>query len=322
MPRDLAIVIADAHLSAADDETRSLVECLATVGPTVEMVILLGDLFALWVAHQAHTAAHHQQVLEQVRRLRQSGTKVVFLEGNREFGVGRWRSGAFDHVGYEFSLRSASGESWLFTHGHQLDSRDRRTHLLHRCLRSGFVLTLLGALPAGWLRRLGDRLERRFRQQNLRYKTAIDHSVLESFLQRAARAGVSHVVIGHLHLAVEVVTSSAGQCSRLIALPDWRSTHCYLRIASDGSSRSEQWGTAPDYGVPIVAVEEHDASARLQLAERTDWRAGQPLVITSGHGSGLRQAVVRRSGDGALAVEVELGPGAPVQVGDRVAARR
>ncbi len=315
--RDALVVVADAHLDRDDDETASFCEFLNERASDAATLVLLGDIFALWIAHPKHTLAHHRRVLDAVRRLRANGVRVLFVEGNREFGVDRWQASEFDTVALSVTEEPWGERRWYLAHGDRLDPSDWKTRVLHAVLRSSLVLNTLATVPASWGLSFGDRLERSLRRRNLRHKTALPRKRLEDYAEWLASQHFDGGVIGHIHVAFDMRVPTDGVTRRLFVLPDWRSSHSYLRIPRRGEPELLAWRGGRDRGVAVVAIQERPKDCALTLERATELRRGQRVVLHSGHGEGTRAGTVLTS-DG-LHVTVQLASGAPVQIGDRLA---
>lgn len=322
--RDSLIVIADAHLTALDADTAAFCAFLSDLPADAAELVLLGDIFALWIAHPKHTLAHHTEVLQRIASLRAAGVRVRFIEGNREFGVARWQAGWFDAVhaaeGEPIVDLDWGGRRWSMAHGDRLDPDDWRTRLLHRLLRAGPTLQAVAALPAGWGMWFGRWLERSLRHRNLRYKTALPTTRLQRHARQLAERGAAAGVIGHIHVAHDVQLDAQGRSVRLLILPDWRSTHEYLRIDAGGGARFEIWrgasGVVRRGGFAVVAIEGLDPELTLTLEAELPAGALASGSLASGHGGGARtMQLLARQG---RRITVRLGAGAPVQIGDRV----
>ena len=81
-------LLADAHLGGPGGGPEPLVEqLLALPRVGVERLVILGDLFHVWVAHRRFETPLVAQVLDAVDELRCQGIEVDYVEGNRDFFV-------------------------------------------------------------------------------------------------------------------------------------------------------------------------------------------------------------------------------------------
>jgi len=86
-----AILISDLHLTPSMPRTAErFFEFLEKEARSHEALIILGDLFEFWVGDDAKARSpFHQAVAKAIKALSQSGTKVYFMPGNRDFLLGQ-----------------------------------------------------------------------------------------------------------------------------------------------------------------------------------------------------------------------------------------
>ena len=111
------LLISDLHLQPGrEDITATLVHLLRHRALTHESLLVLGDLFEVWVGDD-EDAPLANLVAREFRRLHDHGVQIGFLHGNRDFLLGPDYA---ERCGAELMT-----EPWLFTH------RDAKIALLH-----------------------------------------------------------------------------------------------------------------------------------------------------------------------------------------------
>ncbi|UCF66627.1 MAG: hypothetical protein JSV80_12655 [Acidobacteriota bacterium] len=321
------IAVADAHLGAGDAELGPFCAFLAERAVDTAVLVLLGDIFSLWLGAEKFTLEHHRRVLETCVALRSAGVHVVFVEGNREFGAQSWQRRAFDEVADRVSAAPWAGARWLLAHGNRLAPDDRRDRVFRWATRSRLVLGAFGVLPSRLGLRIADRIERALRHQNLRHKTSITRERLERYGRRVLSRGYDAAVIGHLHVEMSLeIRGQDASLHQLYVLPDWRSGRRFLRIPRQGRARFESWGSQLEVPAAVLEAIERREQAEIRIDRFVQLAVGDRVAISSGHGHGLRRGRVLRvvdsrgDADGAgrprLLLELEQGP--PVQAGDRL----
>ncbi len=193
-------VIADAHLGGPGGAAGPLVEQLDSLAaPECERLLLLGDLFHIWVALPGFETPEVRQVTEALARVQSRGVHVDYVEGNRDFFVAGGRyAAAFDRVGNEVAFE-AGGRRYLAVHGDGLDKSDVQ-YLFWRFLSKNPVSRLAARLlPAALGRRIVYRTESRLAKTNFKHKMAIPEKVLIEYGER--RLGKEHdvLLLGHFH---------------------------------------------------------------------------------------------------------------------------
>ncbi len=311
------VLVADVHIGRDDPDLPAFLAFLEARAEDTAVLVLLGDIFSLWLGREKYTEEHHRAVLDGCAALRARGTRVVFVEGNREFGAGAWRGRAFDEVTAGFVAETFEGERWYLAHGDLLNRDDRRHWLFHRLVRARIVLGAFGLLPARMGLALSGWLERRMRHRNLRHKTSAPKRRFAGYAEWLARQGYDAGAIGHVHVEMSLDFGDEAGGRRLYVLPDWRSGRRALRIPRSGAPIFEASEPAPPVAPAVVEVAEKGGAVTLRLEPPTSLTGGQRVAISSGHGPEVRRGRVTAAPPDAP-IELQLEPGPPVQVGDRL----
>lgn len=310
------VLVADVHLGAGDPELPAFCAFLRERAADTAELVLLGDIFSLWLGAPKYCGPQHHAVLDACRVLRRAGLRVVFVEGNREFLASCWEGDAFDLVAADTAAEPWGGRRWYLAHGDLLNREDTRAAAFRRVVRSAPVAALARALPARAGLALARRIESGLRHRNLRHKTSIPERRFAGYAGWFAERGFDAGAIGHVHVELSLAFEGG---RALYVLPDWRSTHRYLRIPRTGAPEFRAFGAPRPIPPAIVEVREAGDRAELTLDRATDAAPGAALAVTSGHGPEARLgALVARDAEDARRVVVRLEDGAPLQVGDRV----
>lgn len=85
----LAFFVSDVHLSEAMPKTtHAFLHFLNHTAKQTERLYLLGDLFEYWAGDDDCDAPYHQEIIGALKRLTDSGVKLFWMAGNRDFLVG------------------------------------------------------------------------------------------------------------------------------------------------------------------------------------------------------------------------------------------
>lgn len=214
------VVVGDVHLCDEQPEvTKRFLGWLESLGGEVKTLILLGDVFDMWAGRPQQHDPLPRRVIEALRVLREAGTRIAFLPGNRDF--------LFRGVdGVEIDLwadpvRTRWGDrTVLLTHGDQLCTADSGYQAMRRFFygpwgRLGirlFPYRLMRWLAVG-LRRLSTRaIERKER-------TSMDIDYGEA-LRWMHEHDADTIVAGHVHTGVH--HRHVGPPAReVLVLKDW-----------------------------------------------------------------------------------------------------
>ena len=310
------VLAADPHVGRDDPDLAGFLAWLAARAGDAGTVVLLGDLFSLWLGLDRWTGPHHRAVLDACADLRREGVRVVLVEGNRELWAAPWEGRAFDVVTRRWEARTGDGRRWTFVHGDLLDREDRVNLLFQAIVRSRVTRALFRALPAGVAPRVGRRLERALRRRCPRRREAPAEERLGAWARALARTGADAAAIGHLHLERHREPAGAGEAD-LWLVPDWRARRRHLRILPSGEARYEDGGPPPPPRPRILAVRAEPAGElTLELDPPLALPEGAPVAVDGGGGPEVRRGRVVASGAGGCRLRVHLEEGPPARPGD------
>jgi len=195
-------VVADAHLGGPGGDPAPLVAQLEALDPArCERLLLLGDLFHVWVGYRRYETPEVARVLPVLERVAGRGIPIDYVEGNRDFFIaGSPYAGVFARVGSESAFVSG-GVRYLAVHGDGLDRRDRQ-YLAWRWLsKSRPVRAAMATLPGVLARRLVHGTERRLATTNREHKARISEPVLSRYAAARLAEGHDVLLLGHFHEA-------------------------------------------------------------------------------------------------------------------------
>jgi UDP-2,3-diacylglucosamine hydrolase len=195
-------ILADAHLGGPGGAAEPLVAQLrALPAAGCSRLLLLGDLFQLWIGDRRYETPDIARVAGTLTGLRRQGVRVDYIEGNRDFFLGgsAYR-GAFDSVGTELAF-AVGGRRYLALHGDGLDRRDRRYRFWRAVSKSRPSRLAASLVPRRFARRLVFGTERKLSGTNLEHKRSIPEEVLRAYGRRRLAEGHDVLLLGHFHEA-------------------------------------------------------------------------------------------------------------------------
>jgi UDP-2,3-diacylglucosamine hydrolase len=230
------VFVADSHLEGGDDEEISrFLRFLEARRQDTAVLYLVGDIFKIWLGSEKFTMRHQRSVVSVLRSLRDDGVRLVMVEGNREFFLGRFEGTAFDRVESRVATEVFAGLRFHVSHGDLVNTRDWPYRVFRRVTKSRPIWWLFNLMPGGAGVRFADRLEARLKSANLRHKRHFPTEQALAYGRRFVEQGYDVGVIGHLHTERTMEVGSSGGPSRtLYILPGWIETHRFLRFAPDG----------------------------------------------------------------------------------------
>ncbi|MCH8884437.1 MAG: UDP-2,3-diacylglucosamine diphosphatase [SAR324 cluster bacterium] len=234
-------LIADAHLGDARAAPEPFLAMLGQL-PEARAIVFLGDLFKVWLALPKYWNSDVRAVIEGFRRLREAGSEIVFVVGNREYFLPKnpdtaaRRGLPFDRIIHEAAVMEWAGRRLGLTHGDLVNREDSQYLKWRRFSRGWPMEAAFRALPGAVARRIASRLERSLANPNQESKLSYPLHGLQAFAGEAMQ-GLDGYFIGHFHRDEEIrpagsVAEDGGAVLRI--LPDWFSTRRVLRLDEKG----------------------------------------------------------------------------------------
>lgn len=193
-------VIADCHLGGPGGSAGPLIDQLAALPERgCRRLVLLGDVFQVWVGSRRFETREIGQLVPALERLRGQGVGLDYVEGNRDFFLATsCYADLFDRVATELSF-TAGGRRYLALHGDGLNDRDRQ-YLFWRWLsKSRLSRALIMHLPTAVAGRAMGSTERRLAQTNFKHKTEIPRQAIVRHGEKRLREGYDVLLLGHFH---------------------------------------------------------------------------------------------------------------------------
>jgi UDP-2,3-diacylglucosamine pyrophosphatase LpxH len=195
-------IVADAHVGGPGGPVEPLLAQLVEIAERrPERLVLLGDLFQVWVGYPQYETAEIRRLLQAVGVVRATGVPVHYIEGNRDFFLadGAARA-AFDSIGTERAF-TTGGVRYLAVHGDGLNDRDRQ-YLAWRWLsKSALSRAVIRRLPARAVGRFVASTERKLTGTNFKHKIRVPEEAIRRYGERRLAEGHDVLLLGHFHQA-------------------------------------------------------------------------------------------------------------------------
>lgn len=221
------VFIADAHLRKPTDYNyQLLIRFLAELRGATDTLFILGDLFEFWVGYGYQEFPHYRPVLDALRELSESGTQIIYFEGNHDFHLNGCFSENLSATIHPKPARvNLDGMQVFMCHGDQVNSRDYGYRFLRFLLHSQPSITLFRLVPPRLVFRIAEYLSSRsktcHRERNMKW----DYKALVAdFAEQRFREGCDAVVTAHFHLPYLSVTDDG---KTILSLGDWISQFSY-----------------------------------------------------------------------------------------------
>jgi UDP-2,3-diacylglucosamine hydrolase len=214
-------VIGDSHIGLGDSSDAPILawlERLAALQPRA--LYLNGDLFHYFIADEKFTTASVERVFAGLRQLRESGTEVHYVEGNRDFFLrGSFAEKAVSDVGVEYIVR-AGDRKYLIVHGDMINDRDLPYRFWRFASKNRLSKLALRFVPKRGARNFVDYVEKRLAGGNFKHKLQLPIGRMEAYGRRRGGEGFTDIVFGHFHQKLVLPTPGA----RVTILPPWYET--------------------------------------------------------------------------------------------------
>ena len=231
--------ISDLHLIPSQPQLFSLLhDFLDDIKDDAEALYILGDLFEFWIGDDIidkDAGKPYAQLIQQLRLLADSGVKIFFTQGNRDFLAKQTFTEA---IGGELladqTVIDLYARPTLLMHGDTLCTDDVSYQRLRKVFRNKVIQKIflslspkLRARIAGNTRKV---IDNKAPKKNYRI-VDVNQQTVEQIMKNA---GVQQLIHGHTHRPKVHQFDLDGRAAKRIVLGDWTDTACYLRVNKDG----------------------------------------------------------------------------------------
>ncbi|QBM17399.1 UDP-2,3-diacylglucosamine hydrolase [Marinobacter sp. JH2] len=228
------LFISDLHLEESrPDITGAFLGFLKNETMGAERLYILGDFFEAWIGDDERTPLQ-EQVAAALRDVRDSGTDIFLMHGNRDFLIGEdfcERAGAT--LLDDPTVIDLYGSLTLLMHGDSLCIDDVEYQKFRANMRNPKTVEMLLARP------LEDRqlMARQLRQISMAKNQGKAESIMDVNLDEVVnefeRHGVQLMIHGHTHRPATHELEANGCSARRIVLGDWDENVWWLVARSD-----------------------------------------------------------------------------------------
>lgn len=232
------VFVGDVHLDLGDPEVEAFTSFLEAIARTTVHLVLVGDLFNLWLGRRELERPHQRAVAATLANLRRQGIVVRYLEGNRDFRLGPAYAGSvLDDVADSGILERQGGKTLYAIHGDLANRRDHQYRMWRRIARSRLAWTVFNSFPRDRRLQLAEALEARMRRTNPAHKGAFPEQDVRAYAARFLRSGHDAVVLGHFHIEKDLQAEPPSPPGRILVLPEWKASRRHLQVDPQGEIR-------------------------------------------------------------------------------------
>lgn len=221
IPSRQVVVIGDSHIGLSDGSETRVIEWLDRLQALRPAALYLnGDLFHYLIADPKFFTPTVGKVFDRFRALRDSGTAIHYVEGNRDFFLKHsFVEESVTDVGMEYRLE-AGDRKFLIVHGDLINDRDYPYRFWRRASKNPLSRFALKFVPRRTARRFVDGVEKRLARSNFKHKSRLPLELMEAFGRKRQLDGFTDVILGHFHQKTLV---PAGR-GTVTVLPPWFET--------------------------------------------------------------------------------------------------
>lgn len=196
------VVLSDVHLGTYGCQAKELLQYLKSINP--QTLVLNGDIVDIWSFTKSYFPAAHMNVLRQIIKMSNLGTRVIYITGNHDEALRKYSDfilGNFELVD-KLTLDLDGKKAWIF-HGDVFDSSTQGfAKILAKLGGKGYdLLILINSLINWFLTILGKEKRSYSKMIKDSVKKAVSH--ISNFETTAADVAIqkkcSYVICGHIH---------------------------------------------------------------------------------------------------------------------------
>lgn len=225
------LFISDLHLEESrEDITRALLNFLEERAVSAERLYILGDFFEAWIGDDERTRLQ-ETVAAALRQLRDRGTEIFLMHGNRDFLIGKdFCSRAGASLLEDPTVINLYGTPTLLMHGDSLCTADTEYQKFRANMRNPQWQQMILQRP------LADRqlMARQLREISMAKNQGKMESIMdvtpEEVVSVMEAHGVQRLIHGHTHRPAVHQLEVSGKPAQRFVLGDWDKHAWWLEV--------------------------------------------------------------------------------------------
>lgn len=230
VPSMRRVFIADAHLEKPDDiNYRTLLRFLDGLKGNTNTLFIMGDLFEFWIGYKNIPFTHYLPVLTMLRQLAESGTRIIYFEGNHDFHMGPFFEEILKaKIHCNPTIFTIDDKNVYLCHGDQVISSDYGHRFLRFLLHGSLTRRLLPLVPYRITSIIAQLMSHRSRKNHAGRSRKWDYlEIMKNFADSRFRSGCDVVIAGHFHYPYIDRAKFDDREKVLLCLGDWKTHFSY-----------------------------------------------------------------------------------------------
>jgi UDP-2,3-diacylglucosamine hydrolase len=216
------LFISDLHLEESrPDITEAFLTFLDEKARGVDQLYILGDFFEAWIGDDERTPLQ-EQVAAALRKLRDSGTDIFLMHGNRDFLIGQ---DFCDRAGATLlddpTVIDLHGTPTLLMHGDSLCTADVEYQKFRANMRNPQWQQMILQRPLEDRQQMARQLREISMAKNQGKEEFIMDVTPEEVVKDMEKYGVQRLIHGHTHRPAMHELTTNGSPAKRIVLGDW-----------------------------------------------------------------------------------------------------
>lgn len=222
-----AYFISDIHIKS-EDKTHGLklLEFLKSLPEDTTHLVLLGDIFDLWIGDHDYFIKKYPKLISEFKSLISRGVELHYFEGNHDLHLKNfWEKELGMTVYTDEHFFNFDGFVVRAEHGDLMNEEDKAYLFLRKALRSFPMNILATQLPGKIVEVIGDRSSRVSRfytdRMNQKYKDKVK-KITQDYAQKIfTKRPFDLIITGHTHVDDDFSFETHGKKARSINLGSW-----------------------------------------------------------------------------------------------------
>lgn len=234
-----AYFVSDIHLKAEDGPKGQLfVKFLKELPNDTTHLVLLGDIFDLWLADHNYFVQKFPNIIKEVQNLVSKKVEVHYFEGNHDLHLKKfWQEKLKVQVHHNHHIFNWPGITVRAEHGDLMNPDDTGYLFLRKFLRNPIMKVIAHNLPGKAVGFIGDRSSQMSRvytdRLNQKYKETVQNLTRNYAQKIYAETPFDLFVSGHTHVDDDFSFELNGKKVRSLNLGSWLDKPKYLIVERD-----------------------------------------------------------------------------------------